>query len=334
MTVAGVDVHEDTYLDSLLLMATTVRMDELDGVEWAGAVMATPSGLADLAAAGFTGAGAATASARTTSCSPSAPWTRTCSRPRWRPGARPPSPSRSRRPDRRRARRGAAAQRAGGGAARLAARTWPSSRCPASTPRSRRTTRSAPACTSCCSATACPLDEEVELKERAVPSWAGWSWAPARAPRCSAAPASVSPTCSHRGRGRPGRGRGRRRGRHRRAGGLRPARPLGRAGVSQVIGVGGRDLSDAVGGRMARAAVRALDAATRTPAWCCSCRSRRTPSVAAAVLAECRGHAGASPSSSGCERRRRCPPGVHVRTHPGGGRAGRRARWPGSCRRR
>lgn len=55
MTVDGVDVHEETYLDSLVLMAATVRMDGLDGVEWAGAVMASPSGLADLAAAGFTG---------------------------------------------------------------------------------------------------------------------------------------------------------------------------------------------------------------------------------------------------------------------------------------
>jgi len=55
MSASGVDVHVETYLDSLLLMAATVRMDGLDGVEWAGAVMASPGGLADLAAAGFTG---------------------------------------------------------------------------------------------------------------------------------------------------------------------------------------------------------------------------------------------------------------------------------------
>ena len=55
MTASRVDVHVETYLDSLLLMAATVRMDGLDGVEWAGAVMASPSGLADLAAAGFSG---------------------------------------------------------------------------------------------------------------------------------------------------------------------------------------------------------------------------------------------------------------------------------------
>lgn len=55
MSASGVDVHRDTYLDSLLLMTATVSMDGLDGVEWAGAVMASPKGLEDLAAAGFTG---------------------------------------------------------------------------------------------------------------------------------------------------------------------------------------------------------------------------------------------------------------------------------------
>ena len=55
MTASGVAVHGDTYLDSLVLMATTVRMSGLDGVEWAGAVMASRSGLADLAAEGFAG---------------------------------------------------------------------------------------------------------------------------------------------------------------------------------------------------------------------------------------------------------------------------------------
>ncbi|WP_448627748.1 FdrA family protein [Geodermatophilus sp. URMC 64] len=53
MTVRGLRVHRDTYLDSLLVMATTVAMDSRPGVSWAGAVMATPRGLEDLAAAGF-----------------------------------------------------------------------------------------------------------------------------------------------------------------------------------------------------------------------------------------------------------------------------------------
>ncbi|HEU0102164.1 MAG TPA: hypothetical protein VFR07_07555 [Mycobacteriales bacterium] len=55
MSTGGVDVHADTYLDSLLLMVATVSMDGVDGVEWAGAVMASAKGLEDLAAAGFTG---------------------------------------------------------------------------------------------------------------------------------------------------------------------------------------------------------------------------------------------------------------------------------------
>ncbi len=56
MSVTGIGVHADTYLDSLLLMVATVTMDGLDGVEWAGAVMASPKGREDLAAAGFDGA--------------------------------------------------------------------------------------------------------------------------------------------------------------------------------------------------------------------------------------------------------------------------------------
>ena len=55
MSASGVEVHADTYLDSLVLMSATVSMDSLDGVEWAGAVMASTKGLEDLAAAGFTG---------------------------------------------------------------------------------------------------------------------------------------------------------------------------------------------------------------------------------------------------------------------------------------
>ncbi len=55
MSVSGVDVHRDTYLDSLLLMTATVSMDELEGVEWAGAVMASAAGLEDLATEGFSG---------------------------------------------------------------------------------------------------------------------------------------------------------------------------------------------------------------------------------------------------------------------------------------
>lgn len=55
MTASGVRVHPGAYLDSLLLMSATVSMEECAGVEWAGAVMATPRGLEELAGGGFTG---------------------------------------------------------------------------------------------------------------------------------------------------------------------------------------------------------------------------------------------------------------------------------------
>ena len=53
MTSSATRVFRDTYLDSLLLMATTVTMDERPGVSWAGAVMANERGLEQLADAGF-----------------------------------------------------------------------------------------------------------------------------------------------------------------------------------------------------------------------------------------------------------------------------------------
>lgn len=53
MSAQAVRVFPGSYLDSLLLMAATVAMEDGPGVEWAGAVMATPRGLADLAEAGF-----------------------------------------------------------------------------------------------------------------------------------------------------------------------------------------------------------------------------------------------------------------------------------------
>jgi FdrA protein len=58
-------------------------------------------------------------------------------------------------------------------------------------------------------------------------------------------------------------------------------------GVSHVIGVGGRDLSASVGGRMAAAAVRALDADPGTEAILLVSKPP-DPAVAAAVVTECR----------------------------------------------
>jgi FdrA protein len=53
MSVHRVQVHPGTYLDSLLLMVATTEMADAAGVEWAGAVMATPRGIAELRDRGY-----------------------------------------------------------------------------------------------------------------------------------------------------------------------------------------------------------------------------------------------------------------------------------------
>lgn len=49
-----VAIHADTYLDSVLLLAATRAMTSLDGVEWATAVMATPANVTTLRQQGVT----------------------------------------------------------------------------------------------------------------------------------------------------------------------------------------------------------------------------------------------------------------------------------------
>jgi FdrA protein len=53
VTEATTRVHADTYVDSVILMAATRAMSGAPGVEYAAAVMATPANLDDLAAGGF-----------------------------------------------------------------------------------------------------------------------------------------------------------------------------------------------------------------------------------------------------------------------------------------
>ena len=55
MSTSVLRVFRDSYVDSLLLMLGTASMDGRDGVSWAGATLANPRGLADLVAAGFSG---------------------------------------------------------------------------------------------------------------------------------------------------------------------------------------------------------------------------------------------------------------------------------------
>ncbi|HVW32247.1 MAG TPA: protein FdrA, partial [Acidimicrobiia bacterium] len=46
-------VHKDRYVDSVVQMAASRAMMELDGVEWAAAAMGTPANLETLAGRGF-----------------------------------------------------------------------------------------------------------------------------------------------------------------------------------------------------------------------------------------------------------------------------------------
>ncbi|MGZ4594299.1 MAG: protein FdrA [Actinomycetes bacterium] len=282
MTASGVRVHPGAYLDSLLLMAATVTMEECPGVEWAGAVMATPRGLEELEGGGFSGedVGAATANDLVLAV---------------------------------RASDGAALQaalEAGGRAAfaeRDQGRGGVTEHAPASIAEAVRANPdmnvavvSVPGEYAALEAhhaltaglhvllfsDGVPLDEEIELKERA-----------AALGRLVMGPGAGTAVLGGTGLGfanvlasprRPGNG----------AVGVVAAAGTGAqevsalldrwgVGVSQVVGVGGRDLSEPVGGRMAQVAVRALDDDPGTSAVLLVSKPP-SASAAAAVLAQCR----------------------------------------------
>lgn len=52
-TVVRISLHRDTYVDSVVQLAGTRAMRQVEGVEWAAAAMATPANLDTLAAEGF-----------------------------------------------------------------------------------------------------------------------------------------------------------------------------------------------------------------------------------------------------------------------------------------
>src|SRR4051812_37082 len=54
---ADLRVFKDTYVDSVVQLSASRAMNELDGVEWAAAAMATPANLATLTAEGFSAEG-------------------------------------------------------------------------------------------------------------------------------------------------------------------------------------------------------------------------------------------------------------------------------------
>jgi len=53
MTARKLSVHRGAYLDSMVLMSATVSMEQSPGASWAGAFMATPKARDDLASQGF-----------------------------------------------------------------------------------------------------------------------------------------------------------------------------------------------------------------------------------------------------------------------------------------
>ena len=281
MTSSATRVFRDTYLDSLLLMATTVTMDERPGVSWAGAVMANERGLEQLADAGFARADfeglggndlvlaaqgedeetveAALSAGRETAFSEDAGRSTT--------EERPPRSIRE-----------------------AVGTTEQVDVAIVSVPGEYAALEGQHALSAglhvLLFSDNVPLEQEVELKERAE-----------RLGRLVMGPGAGTAVLGGTGLGFANALR---------AAGDRAVGVVAAAGtgaqevsalldrwgvpVSQVIGVGGRDLSDEVGGRMARLAVRALDADERTSTVLLV---SKPPSARAAeaVLAECKGTA-------------------------------------------
>ena len=276
MTVRGLRVHRNTYLDSLLIMSTTVTMDSRPGVSWAGAVMAGPRGLEELAAAGFSAEAldgldandlvlAATADddevlEAALDAGREAAFAE--SRPAVTPAEAPPADLRE------------AVRRASGSSVAIV-----------SVPGEYAALEAHHALTAglhvLLFSDNVPVDEEVELKERAL-----------RLGRLVMGPGAGTAVLAGTGLGfanaltASSKGRGV---------GVVAAAGTGaqevstlldrwRVPVTQVIGVGGRDLTERVGGRMAGAAVRALDADPATGVVLLVSKPP-VPDVAAAVLA-------------------------------------------------
>jgi FdrA protein len=238
-----------TYRDSLLLLTATRAMQDGDGVGWASAAMATPAVVADLTARGFTGEGLAAADANTLVLAVQAAGGQAADQAFERGRAALFS-----QPGQAAARPGLAAPRTIGEAA---ARLPEASVAVVSVPGPYAALAAHSALTAglhvLLFSDNVPLADEVALKERAsrlgrlvmgpgagtaVLGGVGLGFANA----VSAGPVGVVAAAG--------------------TGAQEVMTLLDRwgIGVSQVIGVGGRDLSAGVGGLMARDAVRALDA--------------------------------------------------------------------------
>jgi FdrA protein len=281
VTVRGLRVHRDTYLDSLLLMATTVTMDERPGVSWAGAVMANERGLTELGTAGFPAGEldgldandlvlAATADDdEALEAALDAGRDAAFAERQPAPGGHAEAPPQD---------------------LREAVRRAPeSSVAVVSVPGEYAALEAHHALTAglhvLLFSDNVPVEEEVELKDRAL-----------RLGRLVMGPGAGTAVLA-------GTGLGFANVLTAQADGVRGVGVVAAAGtgaqevstlldrwgvpVTQVIGVGGRDLTERVGGRMARAAARALDADPATGVVLFVSKPP-APDVAAAVLAECR----------------------------------------------
>ncbi len=280
MTHSALSVHRGAYLDSLLLMATTVTMEEVEGVDWAGAFVATARGRSELATAGFESPDIAELGANdlvlaVRAADPdSAERALQAGRHTALDALKEPSPAQGERPPRSLAE---------------AARSRPDANVAlVSVPGEYAALEAQHALSAgmhvLLFSDGVPVAEEVELKERAV-----------RLGRLVMGPGAGTAILAGTGLGF--------------ANVLTTPRAAGAVGVvaaagtgaqevstlldrwgvpvSQVIGVGGRDLSDAVDGRMARAAVRLLDADDGT-AVILLVSKPASAAVAGRVLAECR----------------------------------------------
>jgi FdrA protein len=284
MSVRGLRVHRGTYLDSLLLMATTATMDQRPGVGWAGAVMANRRGLEALAAAGFPVDELEELDADDLVLAATAEDDEAL-------GAALDAGREAALAERQPAAGGAAAEAPPADVREAVRRAPESSVAVVSVPGEYAALEAHHALTSglhvLLFSDNVPVEEEIELKERAL-----------RLGRLVMGPGAGTAVLAGTGLGfanvlttEP-------------APGLRGVGVVAAAGtgaqevstlldrwgvpVTSVIGVGGRDLTERVGGRMARAAVRALDADPATGVVLLVSKPP-DPDIAATVLAECRG---------------------------------------------
>ena len=311
---SAVRIFRDTYVDSVVQLSATRAMHEVEGVDWAAAAMATPANLRR--------------------CGRRASPTRI-----WRMPAPTTCSSPSGQGDDGR-RRGGVGRRGGRDVRRRGDRRWtPSSSRPAPLgqalarqPRQQRRRRLRPrrlrgaggAQGAVRRARCAAVQRQRAGGGRGGAEGAGRAARPpghgprAPAPRCSAAPASASPTSSARPVGVVGRRR------NRRAGGHDLLDRWG-AGVSAVIGLGGRDLSEAVGGRMAKAGD---PRAARRPGTEVILLVSKPPAERVAARRAGRPPAATrwSPRSSAWTPRRRTSAARAAGRTLGGGRASRRLR--------